>query len=185
MCTITRRLDILGTLASVFFNYASPFFLRRILEAIDHPTPAARARAYVYAFLAFLATVGKAQADLQHLWYGRRAATRIKSELMAAIYDKALKRRDYSGIVDKDKLKEKKGETKDKKAEETKDDPKAGADVGKIVNLMAGDANRIAMTTSAMYFLYGSKWSQFLYSICAHARLGPFEIVIASVFLYQ
>lgn len=37
---------------------------------------------------------------------------------------------------------------KDKKAEKAKkekaDDPKAGADVGKIVNLMAGDANRVS-----------------------------------------
>jgi hypothetical protein len=30
----------------------------------------------------------------------------MRSELMAAIYDKALKRRDYSGIVDKEKEKE-------------------------------------------------------------------------------
>lgn len=36
----------------------------------------------------------------------------------------------------------------DKKAEKEKaekaDDPKAGADVGKIVNLMSGDANRVS-----------------------------------------
>jgi hypothetical protein len=31
----------------------------------------------------------------------QRAATRIKSELMAAIYDKAVRRKDYSGIVEK------------------------------------------------------------------------------------
>lgn len=53
----------------------------------------------------------QAQADVQHLWFGRRASTRIRSELMAAIYDKALKRKDYSGIVD---------ENKNKKAEEEK-----------------------------------------------------------------
>jgi hypothetical protein len=37
------------------------------------------------------------------LWlgYGQRAATRIRSELMAAIYDKALKRKDFSGITKK------------------------------------------------------------------------------------
>ena len=50
--------------------------------------------------------LSQAQADLQHLWFGRRACTRIRSELMAAIYDKALKRKDYSGIVNKDKKKE-------------------------------------------------------------------------------
>lgn len=96
----------------------------------------------------------KAEADVQHLWFGRRAATRIRAELMSAIYDKALKRKDFSGIVNKDQKKEKEKDVpsgdgkKDKKAEKAKkekaDDPKAGADVGKIVNLMAGDANRVS-----------------------------------------
>jgi hypothetical protein len=123
---------------------------------------------------------------------------------MASIYDKALKRKDFSGIVEKEKEKEKekvgdgvggeegmagidtngtssnlllcslefwwmlmegsfggfigkkrardkkRKEEKDKKekdkkrANEKADDPKAGADVGKIVNLMAGDANKVA-----------------------------------------
>jgi hypothetical protein len=89
---------------------------------------------------------------------------------MAAIYDKALKRRDFSGVVDEEKAKEaaekkaaaaagplpvlSKAEMKakakeDKKKAEKADDPKAGAaDTGKIVNLMAGDANRVAMQTS-------------------------------------
>jgi hypothetical protein len=46
----------------------------------------------------------QAQADVQHLWFGRRAATRIRSELMASIYEKALKRKDYSGIIDQHKI---------------------------------------------------------------------------------
>lgn len=92
----------------------------------------------------------KAESDVQHLWFGRRAAVRIRSQLMSAIYDKALKRKDFSGIVNKDGKdnKKKDGDTKEtkaeKKAKETADDPKAGADVGKIVNLMAGDANRVS-----------------------------------------
>jgi hypothetical protein len=49
---------------------------------------------------------------------------------MAAIYNKALKRKDFSGVV-------KKKEANDK------NDPKAGADVGKVVNLMASDANLV------------------------------------------
>ena len=58
---------------------------------------------------------------------------------MAAIYDKALKRKDLSGIV-KDKKEVALPNQKKKKGEEQKDenDPKSGADVGKIVNLMAG-----------------------------------------------
>lgn len=99
---------------------------------------------------------------------------------MAAIYDKALKRKDYSGIIDKEKQNEaaeKKADSngtssskfcfaliwyvwptqccsfihadKDKiKAKDAKDakanEPKAGADVGKIVNLMSVDCNRVS-----------------------------------------
>ncbi|PIL29150.1 ATP-binding cassette transporter [Ganoderma sinense ZZ0214-1] len=168
-------LDFVLTYVSVVFNYASPFFLKRILDALDTdqgpPSPERRALAFLYAFLAFMSAMCKAQADVQHLWYGRRACTRIRTELMSSIYDKALKRKDFSGIVDKDAAAEKAGAGKAGKGKEDSkaDDPKAGADVGKIVNLMAGDANRIAMTCSAMYFIYGA----------------PFEIFIATVFLYQ
>ncbi|KAF8273971.1 multidrug resistance-associated ABC transporter [Lactarius quietus] len=156
-------LDVILTYVSVSFNYMGPFFLKRILDVIGDPTPATRSRAYIYALLAFLCTLAKAQADVQHLWFGRRAATRMRLQLMAAIYDKALKRKDYSGIVNKDNSKE----VSDSRSRAN--DPKAGADVGKIVNLMAGDANRVAMTASSMYFIYGS----------------PFEIIIACSFLYQ
>ncbi|KAG1873894.1 hypothetical protein F4604DRAFT_1765807 [Suillus subluteus] len=164
-------LDFGLTYVSVIFTYASPFFLKRILDAIDDPTAENRSQAYIYALLAFLCTMLKAEADVQHLWFGRRAATRMRVELMAAIYDKALKRQDYSGIIDMDKAKE----AADKKAgikpveNPSADDPKAGADVGKIVNLMAVDANRIAMMVSGAYFIYGS----------------PFEIIIATTFLYN
>ena len=56
------------------------------------------------------------------MWYTRRAGTRAKSELIAAIYDKALKRRDYSGIIKKDEEKEK----EDAKEGEKKKDGIAG-----------------------------------------------------------
>lgn len=44
--------------------------------------------------------------------------------------------------VEKSKAKKKEEKAKAEKA----DDPKAGADVGKIVNLMANDANRVRVT---------------------------------------
>ncbi|KAJ8489168.1 hypothetical protein ONZ45_g13681 [Pleurotus djamor] len=183
--------DFMLTIVSAVLNYAAPFFMKRILDIIDNdnPTPELRANAYIYAFLAFFCSLMKSQVDLQHLWFGRRACTRIRSELMASIYDKSLKRKDFSGIIDKEKAKEaadkKAGvvpgmlnsaqipdvinEALDAKTKAKSDDPKAGADVGKIVNLMAGDANRVSMTVSAMYFVYGA----------------PFEIIIGSIFLYQ
>ncbi|KAL5532471.1 hypothetical protein ACEPAF_6041 [Sanghuangporus sanghuang] len=166
-------LDFIGTLASVFCNYLGPFFLKGIIDAIDSGLPSSIARAYFFAVLIFGSQVLKAEADLQHLWYGRRASVRIRSQLISAIYDKALKRKDQSGIVNKqgeEKGDEKKREGKKRKTKEDKgDEAKAGADIGKIVNLMAGDANRVAMVISGMYLIYAA----------------PFEIVIASVFLYQ
>jgi sRNA-binding protein len=111
----------------------------------------------------------------------------MKSELMAAIYDKALKRKDLSGVVNKDlekekadereanakkddkvkdaktKAKEKKDKKeKDKKDREKADDPKAGADIGKIVNLMSGDANRVR--SLALYCELG--FADVLGSVC-------------------
>ena len=162
-------LDFVLTYISITFRYASPFFLKRILDALDEKEPDARKRgvAFVYAFLAFACALVDAQASVQHLWFSRRACTRIRTGLMVAIYDKALKRRDFSGIVDKEvKKAPPPGSAKeDKKANE----PKAGANIGKIVNLMAGDASRIAELCPALYFLHGA----------------PYELVVACVFLYQ
>lgn len=45
----------------------------------------------------------------------------------------------------------------------------AGADIGKIVNLMSGDASKVSQVFGNLYNLYGA----------------PFEIIIASLFLYQ
>jgi hypothetical protein len=97
---------------------------------------------------------------------------------MASIYAKALVRKDYSGIVDKKDGEQKKEDDKtmstpnstsessetpsnvDKKSKskDAKGDAKntSGADVGKIVQLMSGDANRVSQTVSAAYFIYVS-----------------------------
>jgi len=51
--------DFVLTLFGVTLAYAGPFFLYRILTTIDGPAPEDRAKAYVYAFAAFLATLLK------------------------------------------------------------------------------------------------------------------------------
>ena len=107
-----------------------------------------------------LIITSQAETDCLHLWFGRRAQVRIRTLLMASIYDKALKRKDFSGTVRKD--------DKDKDPEKA-NDPKSSADVGKVVNMMSGDANQIAFLVSGMYFIYGA----------------PFEIVLAGVYLYK
>jgi hypothetical protein len=60
---------------------------------------------------------------------------------MAAIYEKALKRKDLSGIADEKQRDDVTGNGV--RSPKNADDPKAGADVGKIVNLMANDANKV------------------------------------------
>ncbi|KAJ7470737.1 hypothetical protein FB451DRAFT_1475523 [Mycena latifolia] len=144
-------LDFIGTLFSIVFSYGRPFFLN------------------------------KAEASAQHLSYCRHAATRVRSELMAAIYDKALKRKDASGIVNREKAtprtsaptpsvsgaatpyaKDSIQPPKSQVNTMAKDQPQASADPGTIVNLMSGDCSHV-------YTIYGA----------------PFEIVFGSLFLYQ
>lgn len=140
-------LDAALTAVSVVLNYSSPYFIKKIIEALTTPTPESMAKAYTYALLAFLATLAKAQCDLNHLWFSRRAAVRVKSTLTSAIYEKALLRVDKSGV----------GESK------------GTAGVGKVVNLMAGDTNRISNQVSSLYMLYAS----------------PFELLVCCTFLYS
>lgn len=103
----------------------------------DHTSKAQRAQAYIFACLALLASCIKAVSDLIHLYHGRRGNIRIKSELIAAIYQKALKRKDTAGVINK----KEEEETADGKGEKKPEEP-GSAETGKVVNLMSGDANR-------------------------------------------
>lgn len=193
-------LDFFLTLTSVVCNYLSPFFLKRILDAVSQPSSSSpshpsnwfivnmfasreiRAQAYVYALLAFLVSIIKAQCDIQHLWYGRRAASRIRSELMAAIFDKSLKRKDLSGSINKeDQAKEKEkakdgGKGKVNASDSKKESLKAGADIGKIVNLMSTDANRISNMAASLTMLYVS----FLLKIWVFSNLPKLTLGFSS-----
>ncbi|KAL7422691.1 hypothetical protein Q5752_001982 [Cryptotrichosporon argae] len=150
----TNRLDFAVdmslTVLSVVCNYLSPYFLKQILEGITVATPKAVATAYLYTLLAFAVSV-----------------------LKAAIYDKALRRKDVSGVITAKEVEDVKG--KDKKGgKDAKGDKapakKAGsADSGKVMNLMSADANTISQIVSFLYFI----------------TANPLELVVASVFLYN
>ncbi|KAF5391763.1 hypothetical protein D9757_001642 [Collybiopsis confluens] len=149
---------------SVFLEFLNPFFLNRILSSIEIEE---RPQAYVYAILMFFGAVIKSQCDLHHLWFSRRAATRTRSELMAMVYDKALKRKDFSGVSPKDEKNDRKKEKKSR-LESTNDSEKE-VGVGRIVNLMAVDANRVSMMITAVYMLFNA----------------PVEIIIGLAYLYR
>lgn len=61
--SLDLMLDFVLTYVSVVFNYASPFFLKRILDSLEgRELPGAderRALAYIYAVLAFISTLCK------------------------------------------------------------------------------------------------------------------------------
>ncbi|KAL4077404.1 P-loop containing nucleoside triphosphate hydrolase protein [Scleroderma citrinum] len=155
-------LDILLTFVTVLLSYASPYFLRNILELIDNPTPENRSRAYIQAFLACLCALLKGEADAQHLFFGRRASARVRVQLMDTIYDKALKRRYCSGVVTQDATTTS-GETV----------PRQNANVDDVVNLMATDANEISSMVGSAYLLYGGLLEMSLAVTFLFSLLGP------------
>lgn len=120
---------------------------------------------------------------MQHLWYGRQAVTRTRSILMASVFDKAMKRKDFSGVTAGGDSKGKGGskpisirkaalESMGKKGKGASSGSKnagSGADIGKIVNLMSGDASKVSSILGQVYNLYGA----------------PFEIIVGTFFLYQ
>ncbi|KAH8798081.1 hypothetical protein DL96DRAFT_1539779 [Flagelloscypha sp. PMI_526] len=169
--SLDHLLDISLAIVGVLFGFLEPFFLKTILDTIDvttHPdgtpkTPtelkADRQTAYIYAVLLWFADYLKAQVDINHLWYNRRVGSRIRSMLMTAIYDKALKRVSLASAP----------KESDKASGEKDASPKKGADLGKVVNLMSKDVNQIVGWLSSYYFLY----------------MNPVEIIIAAIFLYK
>lgn len=228
--------DFVLTIVSYSLAYASPFFLKQILDSLQTSAPAteafvfthdfsrgsaeasiptgiqgtfqlyatpmlgwmksvpdsidpARKRAFLFAVFALLASLVKTQTDLQHLYYSRRASVRIKTELTLAIYDKALRRKDISGSLqnatstanaeqapesaDMDAKTDKKDgdaeAAKKAKQQQQEEEDKSAASVGKVVNLMATDANSISTTVTALYMGYSA----------------PLELAIATTFLYK
>ncbi|KAH7106077.1 P-loop containing nucleoside triphosphate hydrolase protein [Auriculariales sp. MPI-PUGE-AT-0066] len=148
---------------SLVLQYTQPVFLNKILATINgDSSDAARSLAVVYALLMFGASLLKAESDLQHLWISRRVAGQIRCELMTAIYEKALKRQDLSGAVK---------ETNKKEGEEPggEDENSNGADIGKIVNLMSNDVERLSHASLTAFIFLGA----------------PVEIVIAFLLLYR
>ncbi|KAI0338657.1 multidrug resistance-associated ABC transporter [Trametopsis cervina] len=165
--------EFILTYISIIFKYLGPFFLKRILDSLDAREDETEEErvirilpAYIYTFLALLVTLAQAESDVQHLWYSRRVAARVRTILMTATYDKALKRKDFSGVADKAAART---DGAPRGADLKADDTKGAASTGKIMNLMAADTNRVSQVIPGLYFLYGA----------------PLEIIVATTFLCQ
>ncbi|KAF8310766.1 P-loop containing nucleoside triphosphate hydrolase protein [Clavulina sp. PMI_390] len=168
---IELLLDFVLTLVTATLTVVQPFLMNLILqeltlEASSSPAIAAPSfipvmlgntylskalpargpyLAYVYTGLAFLARLVSAQAESQRRYFVRRATTRIESELIGTIYEKALVRKDITGSIPV--AKEGNGEG------DAKTQPQ-GADVGKVVSLITVDASECANAVGSMSRLY-------------------------------
>ncbi|CAE6437640.1 unnamed protein product [Rhizoctonia solani] len=131
------------------------------------PRTLQRSDAYFFAIAAFVCQLIKSQSDLQHLYFSRRASVRVRGEVVASIYEKALKRKDVTGAVQKNQEKDVKGKGKEAKPDAPQDS--SSADVGKIVSLIAADAERVARFVSMGPFIYDA----------------PLSIIIACSMLYN
>ncbi|KAJ7104541.1 hypothetical protein C8R43DRAFT_906911 [Mycena crocata] len=178
-------LDAFLSILVVLLTFTGPLFLNLVLAILEQPDPedsaGSQRLAYLYVVLAFGCQFAKSEVDAMHFYHSRRASTRLNTELMVAVYEKALKRQDFSGIVDAEakaeanaaKHAKKAGKTDTKPADGKQDEkdmgPTAGAQLGKIVNLMSVDATTISMIPFHMSFLYSA----------------PFQIALSVLFLYR
>ena len=101
-------IDLSLTYVGIALEFLRPLCLKFILDELSAPDNTGesgrvhRANALIYSALELVVALLKAQIDGQHLWCARRASNRVRTELLASIYDKALKQRDLAGVASKD-----------------------------------------------------------------------------------
>ncbi|KAG8905564.1 hypothetical protein FRB99_008669 [Tulasnella sp. 403] len=125
-------------LYKAFAGFIPPYALQQILAALESREPNRRSDAYLYGLLAFVANCSFAQFDLFEAWHSRRAYERTRGQLFCALHWKSLKRRDMQGKTEM----KKDGPQKGPRA--TPEESGSTSDIGRVVNLMTGDAYAVA-----------------------------------------
>ncbi|KAF8593263.1 hypothetical protein BDV93DRAFT_461555, partial [Ceratobasidium sp. AG-I] len=164
-------LSLFLTLLSTTLSFATPFFLSLTLRAM---TPELETSdAYLFAIAVCLCQILKSQCDLQYMFYARRASVRVKSELVASVYEKALKRKDISGAVQQENESKTTGKDKTNSAEGQKSTKDSGrADMGKIISLISSDANLISRSALLGPYVYNSLFSIVLACTMLYGFMG-------------
>ncbi|RUS20390.1 hypothetical protein BC937DRAFT_95314 [Endogone sp. FLAS-F59071] len=118
---------------SILSNFAAPFFLQRLLQYFENPSKQSQKDAYFYVTAMFLSTLGRPVMLSQAYYYGRRWCIRLTEALNSAIYAKALRRVDMTGVLNGDEGK------------------KSNADAGKLMSMMYIDTEEIAEIASYVF----------------------------------
>ncbi|KZT38562.1 P-loop containing nucleoside triphosphate hydrolase protein [Sistotremastrum suecicum HHB10207 ss-3] len=170
-------LSFVLTITSAVLSFASPYFLKQVLDALaltssssssstvdsDSSSRQRMLEATASALLLFLFRILESQANLYQLCHGGRACIKITSQLMCAVHEKALKRKDLVEVVTSSSSNthdEERGENASKVG---------GADIGKIVQLMSSDVVACGYYAADVYDLY----------------TAPVQIIFGLMFLYQ
>ena len=129
-----------GWLTSCCFSrqdFSIPVLLQQLLQAVEDPVVPKKV-ALIYASLSLALRLLPTQLQVLNLWYGRRCYERSRGEMIMMIYEKTLSRKNVFGG-------ESSGNTvknnADKQEEET---TKEAASMGKIFNLLRGDAYEVS-----------------------------------------
>ncbi|KAG9032385.1 hypothetical protein FRB95_001506 [Tulasnella sp. JGI-2019a] len=136
-------------------GFIQPYCLQQILRALESRDPLKRSDAYFYAAVLFVAHCSFAQVDVWEAWHGRRAYERTRGIMFCGLHWKALKRRDMSG--------------KTTEQDEEGDTQQSPSDIGRVANLMTGDAYAVAQRFWEFPAVF----------------VAPVRMVIALIFLYR
>ncbi|KAK0233579.1 P-loop containing nucleoside triphosphate hydrolase protein [Armillaria fumosa] len=166
-------LDVVLELWSAVVGFLPAYALQEILSDLAEDTPESRQDAYYWAAVTFLAHLSFAQLDLFQGWHTRRCYERTRGQLFCALHYKSLRRQNIEGQV---------------KHEGSENE--GGAHLGKIVNLMQGDAYAVSqrfwefsrLITSPIRLIIALV---FLYNVMGWAALsGVVVVLVAYVFNY-
>ncbi|CAE6397156.1 unnamed protein product [Rhizoctonia solani] len=148
---------------------ANALLLRSPDSTATNARPLQRQDAHAFAIAAAVCQLIKSQSDLQHLYFARRASVRIKGELVASIYEKALKRKDMSGAVKKANIQ---GKNRPEVDPHTQPEESSSADIGKVVSLIAADAEWISRFVTIGTFIYDAPVSAVISCFLLYNLMG-------------
>jgi hypothetical protein len=156
---------------SIVFKYGSAITLYLILDALLDQSFESRWRAGVLAAVQLLCILAKSQADATHLYYGRRAATRIRQELVSSILNRVIA---SSVPVPYPRPEQRGSRMRRPKRERTKSWMSTSQTRGSLrgehdvdMNKLQSDSNRVASFVSSLFILFGA----------------PLEVAIGCTFL--
>ncbi|QRV76775.1 ABC transporter transmembrane region [Ceratobasidium sp. AG-Ba] len=143
----------LSTVFPSVSRWGSPSSTSDALGTTNTPRSLERSDAYFFAFAWFICQLIKAQSELQHLYFSRRATIRIDGELVASVYEKILRHKDISSVASANKAAGGKGDSAENEEDVTRHNA-SGGDVGRIMSLISADAWRLAITFSQGPYVY-------------------------------